>query len=66
MSSPIYCYDQRGTFDTPVFIVYDNTHVEKISLALYGEIPKWMYVTNVKMHTNPASDPYKIKNRKKH
>jgi hypothetical protein len=55
---PTYVYDVRSQYERPVFIVYDDAHVEPCIMALYGEYPEFLHVTKIRMHKSGPHERY--------
>lgn len=59
MNNPIYVYDNRKEFQEPIFVAYDEKNVDKIIIALFGEVPSWVFVSKARLHKyNAQSETY--------
>ena len=62
----IYAYDTRTQMQKPVFVVYREEHVEKVTLALYGTVDtSFLFLTPVRMHPYEQANPFAPKWTKK-
>jgi len=63
----IYAYDTRTQMQKPVFIVYNEDHVELVKRAIYGlnSDTSFLLLTPVRMHAYEQADPFATKWTKK-
>jgi hypothetical protein len=52
VSDAIYVYDSRQQYMEPVFVVYEEEHVDAVAQAIFGEGPRpdFLHVSYVRLH----------------
>lgn len=64
--SAIYVYDIRTQMSEPAFVVYDESHVDKVMSVLFETNEKeHMFVTKSPVHRVYPIDPYKTNKPKR-
>lgn len=60
-----YAYDTRTQMEAPVFVVYDEKHVEPVCQAVFGGRLPHVMVTTYRLHKHVPGDTYVGKQKAK-
>jgi hypothetical protein len=56
MNVPIYVYDMAGNFKQPIFVVYDESHINMVIDVLFAGVERpSLYITTTRQHPHDGN-----------